>query len=341
MFMYNLILNDYDKSVYENELKGFLPETFIDLHTHIWKNTFEPYGDPNGGATWTKLVADEMTAPNLMDGLKELFPANEVIPLVFGGVDQNVDECNRYVEEEAEKFKFPTLLRTDYTMTPDELEEQVKKGGHLGLKPYITNCPPYIPAAEIRIFDYLTPEHLEVANKNGWIVMLHIPRAGRLKDSVNVGQLMEIEKKYPNVRLVVAHVGRAYSKQDLGNAFKILKNTQNMMFDFTANLCDDAIEECIKAVGTKRLMYGSDLPISIMRMYRVTDETGFYYNIVPKGMYGDVSDDRHMKESTESTITLMIYEQLRAFKRVSEKMKLTDSQIEDIMYNNSKELLGL
>ncbi len=339
--MYNLIINDYDKSVYENELKNFLPDTFIDFHTHIWRNTFEPYGDANGGSTWTRLVADELTGADLLESYEKLFPGKKVTPLVFGGWEQNIDQCNRYVEAEAEKFKFPTLMRTDYMMTPDEIEEQVKAGGHLGLKPYITNCPPYIPAAEIRIFDYLTPEHLEVANKNGWIVMLHIPRAGRLKDSVNLGQLMEIEKKYPNVKLIVAHVGRAYSKQDIGDAFELLKNTENMRFDFTANLCDDAIEECIKAVGTKRLMYGSDLPISIMRMYRVTDETGFYYNIIPRGLYGDVSYDKHMRESDEKTITLMFYEQLRAFKRVSEKMKLTDGQIEDIMYLNSKELLGL
>ena len=37
-----------------------------------------------------------------------------------------------------------------------------------------------------------------------------------------------------------------------------------MYFDFTANLLDDAIKACIQAVGTKRLIFGSDLPIAIM-----------------------------------------------------------------------------
>jgi hypothetical protein len=88
-------------------------------------------------------------------------------------------------------------------------------------------------------------------------------------------------------------------------------------------------------------MFGSDLPIAIMRMYRVTDpDTGWYKNIVPRGLYGDVSYDRHMQESDEKDITLMIYEQIRAFKRVATKLHLTDTQIENIMFTNAKNLLA-
>lgn len=336
--MYNLQLTEYDYQVYEKELKDFLPDKFIDLHAHIWKNSFKPYGKANGGATWIDLVADEITAEQLYDTYVKLFPKQKVTPLVFGGVKQDIKECNDYVFESAQKFGFPALLRTDYTQTAEEVEEQVKRFGFIGIKPYITNCPPYIPEREIRIFDFLPHEHLKVADKNGWIVMLHVPRADRLRDAVNLAQLMEIEEKYPNLKLVVAHVGRAYSVEDMGDAFDILKNTKNMLFDFTANLCDDAIKACIETVGTDRIMFGSDLPICAMRMYRIT-ENGFYYNIIPRGLYGDVSSDPHMRESDEDKITLMLYEQLRAFKRVALDLKLSDKQIENIMYTNAKTLI--
>lgn len=338
--MYEFIMNEYDKQVYEKELKSFLPDSFIDCHAHIWKESFLPYGSANGGALWIDRVADELTSDDLMRTLSELYPDKKVTPLVFGGVKHNIEQCNNYVCDESKKYGFPSLLRSDYSMSAEELEEQVKKGGFLGLKPYITNCPKYIPIPEIRIFDFLPHEHLQVADKNGWIVMLHIPRSKRLIDPVNLAQLMEIEEKYPNLKLIVAHIGRAYSVEDLGNAFDILKSTKNMLFDFTANLSDDAIRACIEAVGTKRLLFGSDLPISIMRMYRIT-EKGVYYNIVPRGLYGDVSDDPHLRETDEKNITLMIYEQLRAFKRVATQMKLTDAQIEDIMYCNAKSLLKM
>ncbi len=336
--MYNLYVNEYDRKVYNDEFKNFLPKDFIDCHAHIWKNTFTPQGEANGGATWIDRTADELTAEDLIDSYKKLFPFNNVTPLVFGGIKHSVKECNDYVFKSAQKFGFPTLYRTEYSMSADELEENVNKGGFLGLKPYITFCPPYIPESEIRIFDFLPHEHLEAANKNGWIVMLHIPRSKRLKDVVNLAQIMEIEAKYPNLKLVVAHIGRAYSKQDIGNAFDLLKDTKNLVFDFTANLCDDAIKACIEAVGTNRLLFGSDLPIAAMRMYRIVED-GVYYNVVKRGMYGDVSDDPHMRETDENDVTLMIYEQIRALKRCAFDLKLSDSQVEDIMFNNAKLLL--
>ena len=337
--MYNLTVNDYDREVYEKELKSFLPEEFIDIHTHIWSSKLSRQGNPNGGSTWVDRVADEMSGDELMDTYRQLFPDNKITPLVFGGCNHVIAESNAYVYEAQQRYGFPILTRTEYSMTGEELAAEVHAHGSLGLKPYQTNCPPYIPADEIRIFDFLPESHLAEANRYGWIVMLHIARSARLRDKVNLAQLMEIERKYPNVKLVVAHIGRAYSKQDIGDAFEILKNTKNMYFDFTANLCDDAISACIEAVGCKRLMFGSDLPIASMRMYRVTDETGWYKNVVPRGLYGDVSGDAHIQESDEQNITLMIYEQLRSLRRVAQQLHLSDSQIEDIMFGNSKKLL--
>ena len=338
--MFNLTVTDYDRKVYEEELKPFLPKEFIDFHIHSYKNIFDKAGKSNGGSTWLRLVADEMTTEQMLDCYARLFPENKVTPLVFGGCGVNIEKTNKYVCEEAAKHGFPTLYRCSYDMDAAELEENVKKGGFLGLKPYLSDCPPYIPANEIRIFDFLPHSHLEVADKNGWIVMLHIPRNDRLKDKVNIAQLMEIEEKYPNLKLIVAHIGRAYSKEDIGDAFEVLKNTKNMYFDFTANLCDDAIRACIEAVGTKRLIFGSDLPFAVMRMYRITED-GVYYNVVPRGIYGDVSGESHMRETDETDVTLMIYEQLLALKRVAAELKLTSEDVEDILCNNAKKLLGM
>ena len=331
-------LTDYDKYIYEKELKTFLPYEFIDCHTHIWKKDFPYEGSSNGGSTWTRKVAEYLEAEDLLNGYKVLFPENKVTPLVFGSCSRHIPTCNEYVKQKSAELGFPALFRTSYDMAPDYIEEQVKKGGFLGLKPYLSNCPSYIPAAEIRIFDFLPKEHLEVADKNGLMVMLHIPRPKRLRDAVNVAQIMEIEERYKNLKLIVAHIGRAYAKEDIGDAFTILKNTKNLVFDFTANVCDDAIKACIEAVGTKRLLFGSDLPIAFMKMYRVV-ENGVYFNVVPRGLYGDVAGEPHMRETDSKDVTFMIYEQILALKRVAAGMKLTDNAIEDIMFLNSKRII--
>lgn len=80
------------------------------------------------------------------------------------------------------------------------------------------------------------------------------------------------------------------------------------------------------------------MPIAIMRMYRIV-ENGVYYNIVPRGLYGDVDGEPHMRQSDEKEITLMMYEQLKAFKRVALELKLSDRDIEAVMRTNAERLL--
>lgn len=327
----------YDSLVYEKELKDFLPDRIFDAHIHISTDSLTPHGSHNGGSTWTDNLCKEMDVKEFLKIYKTMFPQQKAEALIFGMCLTNIDETNQYVINANKGYGFPMLYRCDYLEDPDEMEARVKAGGFIGLKPYLSSCPPYIPSNEVRIYDFMPPAQLEVANRNGWIIMLHIPRNKRLGDPVNIAQIMEIEEKYPNIKLIVAHVGRAYTEADFGNAFEILKNTKNMRFDFTANLFTPAITEGIKTVGVDRFIYGTDLPIAIMRMYRIV-ENGDYFNVVPKGYYGDVTGQAHMREEESDKISLMAYEQLLAFKRSAAQLHLKDSDIEKIMYSNAKSL---
>ena len=152
---------------------------------------------------------------------------------------------------------------------------------------------------------------------------------------------MEIEEKYPHAKIIIAHIGRAYVPSDIGDAFEVLKHTKNMMFDFTANTLTLAMEKCIEAVGTKRLMFGSDMPITKMRMYRICEDN-HYVNVVPRGAYGDVSGDPNMKEVDDaSQMTTFMYEELRAFKKCAQDLKLSREDVNDILYANTARLFGM
>ena len=72
-------------------------------------------------------------------------------------------------------------------------------------------------------------------------------------------------------------------------------------------------------------------------MYRVVENDN-YFNVVPKGYYGDVTGQAHMREEENDQISIMVYEQLLAFKRSAAELKLTDTEIEKIMYSNAKKL---
>lgn len=338
--MFGYEMSDYDKIVYEEQLKDFLPDQMVDCHTHIWKKEHGAQTPAKGCVAWTRMVAKECTAEDLLQTYADLFPGKKITPVFMGQPEANLEATNNYTKESLNKYKLPALYCTDYSMTPEFLEKEVIGGGFSGLKPYLNNSPDYIPVNEVRIFDFLTPEHLKLADKYGWIIMLHIPRAKRLRDPLNIAQMMEIEEKYPNIKLIIAHIGRAYAEEDIGNAFETLGKTKNMVFDFTANTLDKAMIACMEAVGPKRLLLGSDLPIVKMRMYRTT-ENGVYYNHVPRGLYGDVSGDPHMIETDETNITNFLYEELLAFKRAAKALKLSKEDVADVLCRNAQKLFQM
>jgi len=339
--------NNIDKIFYEKNLQNFLPDKIVDIHTHVWLDKFNTKRKKNISRVqnWPSLVAKENSIEDLIETNKIMFPGKKVVPLIFTNPTNNVnfiDEANEYVMESAKKYNFPSLIFSHPHWSAEEFESKIVTGNFLGAKVYLSVAEKYLPEKEIRIFDYLPHHQLEILNKHKWIVMLHIPRDGRLKDPVNLSQMIEIEKRYPDIKVIIAHVGRAYCIEDVGNAFEILAETKNMMFDFSANTNSKVFEQLINAVGTKRILFGSDLPIARMRMKRIC-ENGRYINLVPKGMYGDVSNDIHMREITgdeANKLTFFMYEEIDAFRRAAEITGLSRTDIEDIFYNNAIRILG-
>ena len=336
--MFGYKKSDYDVKVYEEELSDFLPANIVDSHTHVY--TLDCKKPRKGAGSWPSRVAEDDSIEDIVQTYRDLFPDKKVVPVIFGTPSGILERTNEYCRVKAKEYIYPALFITHYDMTPEFLEEEVIKGGFQGLKPYCCNCRAGVAGADAEIFDFLPEKHLKVADKYGWKVVLHISKTDRLKNPTNVKQLMEIEQKYPNVKLIVAHIGRAYSPEDFGNAFDTLKNTKNMLFDFSANVLPMATEKCINAVGTKRIIFGTDMPIAKMKMYRVC-ENGNYINVVPRGLYGDLTNVEHMRETDEENITNFTYEIIRGFKKTAEKLGLTKADVADIMCYNAAKLYGI
>jgi len=83
------------------------------------------------------------------------------------------------------------------------------------------------------------------------------------------------------------------------------------------------------------------MPVVRMRMRRIC-EGGFYVNLVPPGLYGDVSDDPHMREASEADgakLSFFMYEELNAIRQAVLAVGLGAGEIEDMMYNNAAKLI--
>ena len=337
-------VTEYDKKIWNEELKDFLPENILDIHTHVNKKEFfDPPadGEEKRTVTWTAAVAIDNPFEDLLETYELMFPGKNVKALMFIGGTTGLDKNNAYLSEVSKKSGWPALYYSHPSQSADEVESEIRKGGFLGVKSYLDLSPKYLPAKEIRIFDFFPKHQLERLNEMGAICMCHIPRDGRLKDQVNIQQILEIKREFPKLRLIVAHVGRAYTKEDIGDAFDYLIQEPDTMFDFSANCCEYAITEVIKRFGTKHVMFGTDMPILRMRTRRI-EENGTYVNLVPPGMYPDPYGDPHLREVSEEeakNITFFAYEELLSFKRACEKLGLTKQDVEDIMYNNAMNLI--
>jgi uncharacterized protein len=340
-------VKDIDRKVFQESLEDFLPARIIDAHTHVYRAVDGSHdaGGSSRTVSWPARVASEDPIEDLEATYALMFPGRSVTPLMFTSVfpGDDMDRLNTYVSDCSARKGYPALLYAHPTWSAADVERKIRTGGFRGVKVYLDLSPAYIPEKEIRIFDFLPPAQLDVLDRNKWVVMLHIPRDGRLHDPVNLAQMLEIERSWPGARVIIAHTGRAYCEEDVGNAFDVLKATRNMVFDFSGNTNDRVIQGALECFGAERCLFGSDMPITRMRMRRVC-ENGRYVNIVPRGLYGDVSGDSHMRAvdpPEADRLTFFIYEEILAIKRAVERCRLGRNDIEAIFHTNAKRVLGL
>ena len=132
----------YDKKVYEEELKDFLPEKILDVHTHVWvtKNYPAPAPvDPNAAkpvkrtVSWTGVVAKENPIEDLQETYRLMFPGKDEQALIFSNSARS-KLANDYVSECFRKAGFPPLYFSHSDHSADELEHNIREGGFLGIK---------------------------------------------------------------------------------------------------------------------------------------------------------------------------------------------------------------
>ena len=115
----------YDKKVWEEELKDFLPEKFIDCHTHVWLMKHDPNKTLRSGTqNWPGLVAKENSIEDLLETNRLLFPDNKVVSVLYGDCAVSIDRkaVNSYVAEKAIDNGFPALYLCHPNTDPEELE---------------------------------------------------------------------------------------------------------------------------------------------------------------------------------------------------------------------------
>ena len=331
---------DVDRAFWAEHLEGWLPHRILDAHTHVADPRLrrEPVTDAMRRQYWVNEVFEPIDAPTAERCHGTVFPGREVRCVAFGVPDLSfdVEGGNAYLQQECPKRGWHSLAVAPPQWTPEQVARLLEAPGVLGVKPYyalISRKPETRDAhLEASIFDFLPHSTLEVLEERRAWVTLHVPRAGRLGHPDNVREVREIRRRYPNVVLVIAHLGRCYTEIHARQALPQFADDPGLFFDTSAVLNPVCHRIALEHFGPRRLLYGSDNPIFYMRgrrqyrgdVYLNRTDHPFHFN-----------REREPRE-VEAAYTLFMYEDLRALRQACDDLGITGrAEIEALFHDNA------
>jgi hypothetical protein len=319
-------------TIFQNELDEFLPERLVDFHIHI----FPPgtTGDDMFCCAGHDLPA--YTLDDLARDMAELYPGRETAGVVFGlpypGYDRALN--NRYIAGGCDgRTSYGLRLLDPLEDTAEGLASDLRSGAFLGVKPYLDYVRKENPN-EVEVPEMLPDWAMEVVNDLGLAVMLHIPRKGRLADPLNKRQVRELCRRFPQARIVLAHIGRAYYPANIIGHIEDYLGHDNLYADLAMLNNWEVLEYAFAQFPEDKLLYGTDLPIAVApgKAVEINDQ---YTYVTPVPWKLAISD-----EHGRLTFTSFVYEELRAVKKACQRLGKPRSFVERLFHRNADNLIA-
>jgi len=330
-------LKDVDGEFWAKRLDPFLPQKIFDAHRHIMKPEHRaPDPSERQKSFWTFEVSHPETLEEAELGCSLLFPGRSVSYLAFGSPSLKGDLVgnNRYLADGLKGTESAALALAPPVWDAEKLLDQLRQPRIIGIKPY-QNMIPGFEGEDVSIFDFCPHEHLEVLDGFGAWLTLHVPRKERLADPDNIAEVLEIRRRYPDIILVIAHLGRSYAGGYARKGFPALAEDEGILFDTSAVLNPAVFALALDRIGPQRLLFGSDFPILYMRGRRRW-EGDRYINITSGDYSWNV--DRELPE-VEATYTLYVYEAMAACIDMCWGLGFSDTDVRAIFYDNARRIV--
>jgi predicted TIM-barrel fold metal-dependent hydrolase len=335
---------DVDRAFWAEHLEGWLPRRILDAHTHITNpaHRLEPMTDQMRRQFWVNEAADPIDAPTARRCIRSVFPGREVTCVAMGSPSLafNVEAGNEYVRAECLASDWHALAVLVPQWPAERVAAELEKPGVIGLKPYYaligrdpTTRDRY---QEAGIFDFLPHHALEVADERGAWITLHVPKADRLGHPDNIREVRELRRRYPNVTLVIAHLGRSYTEPHAREALPAFADDPGLYFDISAVLNPAVLRLAFELLGPGRLLYGTDNPVFYMRGRRQWRGRA-YINRTSHPFH--FNKEREAPE-VEARYTLFMYEALKAIKDVCGAMGYGRAEVEALFHGNAARLVA-
>lgn len=337
--MYGYFIKDEnDERFFAEYLADRLPENMFDAHMHInLPEHVAAISQQTIMGDWALECGLVMTYEDARAYHEILFPNRKIrmLALPWPLPEADIPANNAYLSGLAGEGKVTALMTIRPEWDAEYVEKQLLAGGFAGFKPY-----PYMASsekgAEVSIFDFLPHHHLEVADRHGKAVLLHLPRKGRLADDLNIHEIRTIVQKYPKLRLVIAHFGRSFNVKYLREGLAKLGDDKDAVyFDTAAVINPDVHKEALQKLRTDQILFGMDLPILLWHGKRRWTETE-YFNLCRE----DFSWNKHTDPENEKSYTFFVYEQCKAMLDCMEEEGASRAAVNNIFCNNAARVYG-
>jgi hypothetical protein len=331
----NCVHNSSDHAIFETELRDFLPPRIFDAHVHFFdRSCLHPDTTFPGSHPYSKF-GGTFGPSHYRDWATDALPGIAISANHFGHPlwESDRDATAVYSGRISDNQQFYGLALVAPEDSADSARQRVLQNQLMGFKPY-PNFVTGKPVGDVTIHEMLPVAQMEVADELGLAIMLHIPRPGRLADPVNQTQMVELCQRYPNARIIFAHVGRAYY---LSNAIGFLDGIAacpNAWIDTSMVNHEGVIEHAFRNFPRERILFGSDAPYALMRGKSIEVNNQYVYLMGEDYVMGATVD------GTDSPLsfTTFYYEQLRGIRLAAERAGLAKSEIEGIFFGNAESL---
>jgi len=331
----NFVYDEIDEKVWREELDPFLPRRIFDFHGHVYLAEHAPSKREDSRDPSSPSVVTEYPHEAFADVQGRLWPGRDVKALVFGTVaaDVDLDATNAYAAEAARIHGWHALMVPSMTDDADTLLEKVRQGGFRGFKPYLSFVKGK-PRNEVTLEDMVTPAMREAADRCGLIITTHIPRPGRLADPVNIKGLRRLCKDAPNAKIVLAHFGRCYFPEAIGDGLS-LANVENLYPKLSMVQDWEVIEAVFRTFDRKKILFGLDLPVA-QEKGKCLGINGQRHFFTKRPHKWSIHAD---PDGYEVRCTLFAYEMARAIKKASRRANLSRAEVSDVFWFNAQRLV--
>ena len=334
---------DVDRAFWAEHLEDWLPERIMDAHVHVAHPRFQvaTITEETKRSYWVMELQESQDADTAALCYKLLYPDRQTSCICTGApsLGWEIEGMNADLVGEARRRGWYALAVVRPTWVAAQIEWLLDQPGIIGVKPYYAllgfDRNGRDLYQEASIFDFLPPHQLEVLDARSAWVTLHVPRAGRLGHPENIREVKELRRRYPRIRLVIAHLGRCYTLPHAEEAFPYLADDPGLYFDNSAVLNPAVHRLALQLFGAERILYGTDNPVFYLRGRRQWHDRTY----INRTNYPFYFNTERESPEIEAAYTLMMYEALKAIKEACADLGLGREAVESVFFRNAERLL--